>query len=291
MQWVHGEVNSLVSWASHSGSRDRYPGTCAAIETLKRTLESELHRADRALTIRMKIRHRTNEAAKKKEAPKHRTARCRLKRKLATVSACLEALKKKKQETTKTVGGRISQDCILRVILGWTNASGHAWRDTCQKSLLEDCEQGISRSTISFIQAAFLSFLKEMKSSVISRFIGAHLNGHSSSQPTAAPSIETLKRTLKSELHRTDRALTIRKKFWQRTREAAKNRTARCRLKRKFAKVSADLAALKKKKTGNNQDCGGSHIPGLHLARDSWLDKCKRARVEGHLSKISIRGL
>ena len=48
--------------------------------------------------------------------------------------------------------------------------------------------------------------------------------------------------------------------------------------------------SIKEDKMGNNQDCGGSHIPGLHIARDSWLDKCKRARVE-HLSKISIRGL
>ena len=97
----------------------------------------------------------------------------RTKKKLAQVEAQLRALQSK-HETSKTVGGRISEEWICRVILSAPNTSGRALQESFMSLVGEDGTM-IHRGSIDRIKAAFLEMYKDMLSSVVTWFISAQL--------------------------------------------------------------------------------------------------------------------
>ena len=104
-----------------------------------------------------------------RELSRRRQRVARMTRELKQLRAQVENFK-----TTKTLGGRLSQEWILRVILSAPNASGQGLVDAFKMAVASD-SSALSRLSMGSIKPSFLEFWKEMNHSKVREFVSMQL--------------------------------------------------------------------------------------------------------------------
>ena len=196
MQRAHAYVARLVLWSARPEIQERYPRACSAIANLRDEWGAETPQVYRA---RIKNRYRRRFASASQQRPtakvfdpiqaveaynresdKFRQRNFRIRREVKRLRAQVANFK-----TTKTLGGRLSHEWILRVILSAPNASGRGLVDAFKMAVASDSSV-ISRASLGCIKAAFLGLWKEINHKVIRGFLSAQFRGSCQRLPAAS---------------------------------------------------------------------------------------------------------
>ena len=194
MNHVHACVSRLVFWSVKPEIQERYPRSCRAIRLLRDTWSDETPHTYQARKRRRRLRFsslasandgRRRLASQRRPMADFEEAEATHVRELGRRRQVFRRMKKewmqfKEQvenfKTTKTLGGRLSQEWILRVILSAPNASGRGLVDSFKMAVASD-SSALSRQSMSCIKASFLEFWKEMNHEQVREFLSMQLRG------------------------------------------------------------------------------------------------------------------
>ena len=198
MNHIHACVSRLVFWSVKPEIQERYPRSGRTIRLLQRTWSEDVPCIYQKTIKRRRLRlgslasandgrrrrrlptadggpalaqFEEAEAVHMRELGRRRQVFARMKKELNQLEAQVENFK-----TTKTLGGRLSQEWILRVILSAPNASGRRLVDSFKMAVASD-SSALSRQSMVCIKASFLEFWKEMNHSVVRDFLSMQLRG------------------------------------------------------------------------------------------------------------------
>ena len=205
MNHIHACVSRLVFWSVKPEIQERYPRSCRAIRLLQRTWSEETPGIYQKTIKRRRLRlgslASANDGRRRRRLPtadggpalaSQRRPMADFEEAEATYLRELgrkrQVFRRMKQEcmrlkeqvknfkTTKTLGGRLSQEWILRVILSAPNASGSGLVDAFKIAVASDSSV-ISRQSMSCIKASFLEFWKDMNHEKVQEFLSMQLQG------------------------------------------------------------------------------------------------------------------
>ena len=205
MNHIHACVSRLVFWSVKPEIQERYPESCRAIRLLQRTWSEETpgiyQKTIKRRRLRLSSLATANDGRRRRRLPtadggpalaSQRRPMADFEEAEATYLRELgrkrQVFRRMKQEcmrlkeqvknfkTTKTLGGRLSQEWILRVILSAPNASGQGLVDSFKMAVASD-SSALSRQSMGCIKASFLEFWKEMNHSVVREFLSMQLRG------------------------------------------------------------------------------------------------------------------
>jgi len=158
-------ADKLMAWKANPMNQ-KFPQACTAIQALHDALQREM----RPFALR---KHALGQGRRRTRETAVRVQHWRLKQKRKQLQAEVADLRAR-HETSKGVGGRVSEEWLLRVIMTAPNVTGRALAEAFHLAVGSDSRM-VSRVTIGFIRAAFLEMWKALICSNVREFVAAHL--------------------------------------------------------------------------------------------------------------------
>ena len=161
-QHVLHAVVFLVQWAEKAGNVKRFPRTCQAILNVW-----EVYCQEQGLKGKRQAQNSLLEIKKRHQA-RDRKLKWRQNKRIQQLEDQLRTLRDE-HETSKTVGGILSVEWIVRVLLASANTSSRALQQTFREATGSDSTR-VSRESVGKIRAAFVEVWKSMHVTILTQF-------------------------------------------------------------------------------------------------------------------------